>query len=93
MLTDTTPRKANRVGFSESDRINAPPAARRTTAGDCKIHEVAMKSKITADVRSACNERLGAAWEFYKVSNGDVHVLAARRRFLPSLERKLVQGT
>jgi hypothetical protein len=52
MLTDTTPRKANRVGFSESDRINAPPAARRTTAGDCKIHPLAcivLKLRLSVD--------------------------------------------
>src|SRR5438132_4507656 len=41
MLTDATPRKANRAAFLESDRDQNPrSAARRTIAGHCKIPRI-----------------------------------------------------
>ena len=79
MLTDATPRKANRAGFLESDRIRTldlpqdgclPPIA--------KCIESAMKNGTSADVRRACAEFLNAASEFYKVPTCGIRVLAAR---------------
>ncbi|SRR6266849_599681 len=79
MLTDSPPRKANRAEFLESDRIKTldlphdghlPRIAQSI--------ESAMRAGATADVRRACAEFLGAASEFYKVSQCGIRVLAAR---------------
>jgi hypothetical protein len=47
-------------------------------AGDCKIHESAMKEGENADIRNACAEFLAATSEFYRTPNCNVRVLAAR---------------
>ena len=65
MLTDASPRKANRAGFSESDRIRTldlPQDGRWLTIS--QSIKSAMKSETTADVRRACAEFLGATSEF-----------------------------
>ena len=79
MLTDSPPRKKNRAGFLESDRIKTLdlPQDGRLPAIAQSI-ESAMRAGATADVRRACAEFLGAASEFYKVSECGIRVLAAR---------------
>jgi hypothetical protein len=60
MLTDAPPRKANRSGFLESDRIRTldlPQDGRLPAIA--KSIESAMKSDESAEVRRACGERLG----------------------------------
>jgi len=79
MLTDATPRKANRAGFLESDRIRTldlPQDGRLLAI--TKAIELAMKAGQRADVRRACAEFLGVASEFYKVPDCGIRVLAAR---------------
>ncbi len=79
MITDAPPKKADREGFLESDRIkrSKPPPDGRLLAITKSI-ESAMKSGTTADVRRACTEFLETASEFYKVQTCGVRVLAAR---------------
>ena len=79
MLTDPPPRKANRAGFLESDRMRALnlPQDERLLA-ITKAIELAMKAGQSADVRRACVEFLGAASDFYKVPDCGIRVLAAR---------------
>jgi len=79
MLTDTMPRKSNRTGFVESDRIrrlDLPQDGCLLTIS--KSIEMAMKSRTSADVRRACAEFLDATSQFYKIADCDVRVLAAR---------------
>ena len=79
MLTDAPPRKANRSGFLESDRIRTldlPQDGRLPAIA--KSIESAMKSDKSADVRRACEEFLVIASEFYEVPACGVRVLAAR---------------
>jgi hypothetical protein len=79
MLTDAPPKKANRDGFLESDRIKTletPPDGRLLAI--TKSIESAMKGGTTADVRRACAEFLETASEFYKVPTCGIRVLAAR---------------
>jgi len=79
MLTDAPPRKANRAGFLESDRIKALDLPRNG-----QLQEIAqsLKSALEADnirdVRSACTEFLASASAFYEVPTCGVRVLAAR---------------
>jgi hypothetical protein len=79
MLTDSPPRKAHRAEFLQSDQIKTLdlPPDRRLLAIAQSI-ESAMRAGATADVRRTCTEFLGAASEFYKVSECGVRVLAAR---------------
>jgi hypothetical protein len=79
MFTDAPPRKTNRAGFLESDRIKAldlPP--------DGHLQEIAlrlefaMKSDKIRDVRSACTEFFTTASNFYGVTTCGIRVLAAR---------------
>ena len=79
MLTDAPPRKANRGGFLESDRIKTldlPQDGRLLTIADSM--ESAMKSGRSADVRRACAEFLAVVSEFYEVPPCGARVLAAR---------------
>jgi len=79
MLTDASPRKANREGFLESDRIRTldlPQDGRLLTIS--QSIESAMKAGTTVDVRRNRAEFLLAASEFYKVPDCGVRVLAAR---------------
>jgi hypothetical protein len=79
MLTDSPPRKANRAGFLESDRIKTldlPPDG--CLLKITKSIESAMKAGKNADVRRACTELLAATSEFYGTPTCDVRVLAAR---------------
>jgi len=79
MLTDPPPRKPNRAGFLESDRIRTldlPQDGRLTAIA--KSIESAMKAGTSADVRRACAEFLDATSEFYKVPPCGARVLAAR---------------
>jgi len=79
MLTDAPPRKANRAGFLESDRIRTPDLphdGRLLTI--TKSIESGMKAGASADVRRACADFLRAASEFYKVPDCGIRVLAAR---------------
>ena len=79
MLTDSPPRKKNRAGFLESDRIKTldlPQDGRLLEIA--QSIESAMKDETSVAVRRACAEFLGAASEFYKVSECGVRVLAAR---------------
>jgi len=79
MLTDATPRKANRAAFLESDRIRTlelPQDERLLTIA--KSLESAMKAGTTVDVRRACADFLNAASGFYKVPACGIRVLAAR---------------
>ncbi len=79
MLTDSPPRKANRAWFLESDRIRTLdlPQGGGLLAIAQSV-ESTMKAGTTADVRRACAEFLAATSEFYRTSNCNVRVLAAR---------------
>jgi len=79
MITDGPPRKANRGGFLESDRIRTLdlPQDGRLLAIAESI-DSAMKAGQSADACRACAEFLDAASEFYKVPACDIRVLAAR---------------
>jgi hypothetical protein len=79
MITDAPPRKTDRAGFLESDRIKTPdlPQDRRLLAVAESI-EGAMKGARTVDVRRACAEFLAIASEFYEVPLCGIRVLAAR---------------
>ena len=79
MLTDAQPRKANRAGFLESERIKTLvlPQHKRLPA-IAKSIESAMKSDKSADVRRACAEFLAIASEFCEVPVCGVRVLASR---------------
>lgn len=78
MFTDAPPRK-NRSGFVESDGIKTIDLP---TNGDLREItgrlESAMKADNIRDVRSACNEFLVIASNFYEVPTCGVRVLAAR---------------
>ena len=78
MLTDAPPRK-NRAGFLESEQIRTldlPQDGRLLRIA--KFIEGATKAENGTDVRRACAEFLEATSQFYKVSDCDVRVLAAR---------------
>jgi len=80
MLTDAPPRKSNRAGFLESERINTldlPPQSESLLRIAQSI-ERAMRAGATPDVRRACEDFLKAASEFYKVADCGIRVLAAR---------------
>ena len=79
MLTDTPPRRANRSGFLESDRIKTLdlPQDRRLPWITKSIGS-AMEAGTSRDVHRACEEFLDAASNFYKVPACPVRVLAAR---------------
>src|SRR5438552_5039016 len=79
MLTDAPPRKANRAGFLESERIKTLdlPQGGRLLAIAQAI-ESAMDGARTVDVRRACTEFLETTSQFYRVPDCDVRVLAAR---------------
>jgi hypothetical protein len=79
MFTDAPPRKANRTGFLESDRIktlNLPQGSQLAAIAKCL--ESAMKAGISADARRACAEFLDAASQYYVVPACGIRVLAAR---------------
>jgi hypothetical protein len=79
MVTEPPPRKTNRAGFLESDRIRTLdlPQDLRLPIISQSI-ESAMKAGTTADVRRAGGEFIGATSHFYKVPDCGVRVLAAR---------------
>jgi hypothetical protein len=79
MLTDAPPRKVNRAGFLESERIRTldlPQHGRLPAIA--KSIESAMKSDKSAVVRRACAEFLAIASEFYEAPACGVRVLASR---------------
>ena len=79
MLTDAPPRKANRAGFLESDRIRTldlPHDGRLPSITESI--ELAMKAGTSADVRRACADFLRATSEFYGIPDCGIRVLAAR---------------
>ena len=79
MLTDAPPRKANRAGFLESDRMSALdlPQDGRLLAITKSVEE-AMKAGSGADVRRTGAEFLAATSEFYRTPTCGIRVLAAR---------------
>ncbi len=80
MLTDRPPRNAALLRkFLESDKLgilDLPQDDRLPTAAGSI--EAAMRAGKTTALRSACAEFLMAASNFYKVSQPEVRVLAAR---------------
>ena len=79
MLTDAPPRNSNRAGFLESEQIRTldlPQDGRLLRIA--KFIEGATKAENGTDVRRACAEFLEATSQFYRVSDCDVRVLAAR---------------
>jgi len=79
MLTDAAPRKANRAGFLESDRmrtLDLPQDGRLRAIAESI--EQTMKATIASDIRRACAEFLEATSQFYRVSDCGIRVLAAR---------------
>jgi hypothetical protein len=80
MLTDAPPRKSNRAGFLESERINNLdlPPQNESLLRIAQSIERAMKAGATPDVRRTCADFLKAASKFYKVADCDIRVLAAR---------------
>lgn len=79
MLTDAPPRRFNRDGFQESDRIKTLDLP----SGD-KLFRIAaqiasaMKAGATAEVRNTCAEFLTWSAGFYRVPACGMRVLAAR---------------
>ena len=81
MFTDAPPRKVNRAGFVESDRmgtLDLPLDGRLTSIAQSM--ESAMKNAASADLGRLCAQFLSAASEFYQVPNCTIRVLAARPR-------------
>jgi hypothetical protein len=79
MLTDAPPRKANRVGFLESDRIKTLDLPLNSDLQEISQRlESAMKADMIRRVRSACTEFLATVSDFYEVPTCVVRVLAAR---------------
>ena len=79
MLTDAPPRKANRAGFLESDRIRTLDLPLNADLQEIAQRlESAMKADKIRDVRSACADFLATASSFYGVPKCGVRVLAAR---------------
>jgi len=79
MLTDAPPRKRNRAGFLESDRIRTLDLPQNgCLLMVAKSIESGMRAGKTADVRRACAEFLAATSDFYGVAPCTVRVLAAR---------------
>src|SRR5260370_7147116 len=93
MLTDSSPRKAYRAGFLESDRIRTLDLPQDECLRTCgKSVESAMKDETSAAVRLACTEFLAATSEFYRTPICGVPVLAAqplraRHNYPPDLFR------
>jgi len=79
MLTDTPSRKADRLQFTESDRIKT-----LALPEDCELPRIAnvidsrMQKGVAADVRRASAEFLAVACSFYQVPNCGFRILAAR---------------
>jgi len=81
MLTDSPPRKANRAGFLESDRIRTLDLPQNGyLLAITKSIESAMKDETSVAVRRACMEFLAATSDFYRTPICGVRVLAARLR-------------
>jgi len=79
MLTDAPPRKANRAGFLESDRLKTLDLPQNGALMEIAQHlQSAMQAERISDVRKACAEFLAAASDFYGVANCGIRVLAAR---------------
>jgi hypothetical protein len=79
MLTDAPPRKANRAGFLDSDRIhNLELPQNGNLTGIATTLESAMTDGTSAEVRRACGALLAELSEFYQVPECDIRVLAAR---------------
>jgi len=79
MVTDNPPRKTNREGFLESDRIknlDLPEDGSLLTLAH--PIESAMKGGTSTDVRLACAEFVTISSDFYKVPLCGIRVLAAR---------------
>src|SRR6516225_7707678 len=79
MFTDIPPRRTNRSGFLESDRIQTldlPPDGRLPLV--TKSIASAIVTGASRDIHRACEEFLDAASKFYKVPACRVRVLAAR---------------
>jgi hypothetical protein len=79
MLTEVSPRNANRDGFLECDRLGTLdlPQDRRFLPL-AKSIERAMRDETTAAVRRACANFLDATSEFYSVPQCDIRVPASR---------------
>jgi len=79
MLTDAPPRKVNRAGFFESDRLlNLELPQNGYLTEIASSVESAMKEGTTADVRRACGALLAELSTFYQVPECSIRVLAAR---------------
>jgi hypothetical protein len=79
MLTDDPPRKANRAGFLESDRLRTLDLPQNEfLLTPAQSIELAMIDGTTAAVRQACAEFLAATSGFYRIPACGVRVLAAR---------------
>src|SRR2546430_1881618 len=79
MLTDSSSRNANRVGFVESDRIKTLDLPQNGQLLKIAVRlEAVMKAGAAPDVRSACAEFLAASSDFYRVPACGIRVLAAR---------------
>src|SRR5437870_666409 len=79
MLTDATPRRANRFAYLESDRVTTVDLPQNGRLLEIAKHlEPMMKTGTSTDVRKMCAEFLAATSEFYKVPPCGIRVLAAR---------------
>jgi hypothetical protein len=79
MLTDVSPRNANRDGFLESDRISTLDLPQDTRLlALAKSIELAMAGETTAAVRRACADFLASISQFYSVQPCGIRVLASR---------------
>jgi hypothetical protein len=79
MLTDTPPRRGNRAGFLESDRIKTldlPQDGRLRLIA--KSIGSAIEAGTSRDVQRACEAFLEVASGFYRVPACGIRVLAAR---------------
>jgi len=79
MLTDAPPRKTNRAGFLESDRLgNLDLPQNGNLTGIASVLESAMKEGTTAEVRRACGALVAELSTFYQIPECGIRVLAAR---------------
>jgi hypothetical protein len=79
MFTDNPPRRANRTGFLESDRIQTLDLPRDERLPlITKSIASAIEAGASKDVHRACARFLDSASEFYQVPVCQVRVLAAR---------------
>src|SRR6266699_3859579 len=79
MLTDSPPRRTNRSGYIESDRVTTLDLPQNEPLLEiAKRLEFATKAGKSTDVRNGCADFLAETSRFYRVPPCGIRVLAAR---------------